>query len=35
MPAITPSRHMETPMLAMVRMVRRRFRQQFLNISGR
>jgi hypothetical protein len=35
MPAITPSRHIETPMLAMVRMVRRRFRHQFFSISGR
>src|ERR1700728_270304 len=31
----TPSRHMDTPMLAMVRLVRRRLRQQFLTISGR
>src|ERR1700691_5259229 len=31
----TPSRHMDTPMLAMVRLVRRRLRQQFLTINGR
>src|ERR1035441_4611381 len=35
MAIMTPSRHMEIPMLVTVRMVRRRFRQQFLRTSGR
>jgi hypothetical protein len=32
---MTPSKHMEMPMLAMVRMVLRRFRQEFLRIKGK
>ena len=35
MAIMTPSRHMEIPMLATVRMVRRRLRQQFLRTRGR
>src|ERR1035438_331519 len=35
MAIITPSRHMETLMLAIVRNVRRRLRQQFLRTRGR
>src|ERR1039457_2440443 len=35
MAIITPSRHMETPMLAIVRMVRRRLRHEFRRINGR
>src|ERR1017187_6138229 len=35
MAIITPSRHMETLMLAIVRNVRRRLRQQFFNTRGR
>ena len=35
MAIITPSRHMETPMLTIVRNVRRRLRQQFFRIRGR
>ncbi len=32
---MTPSRHIEMPMLAMVRTVLRRLRQEFFSISGR
>jgi hypothetical protein len=35
MAIMTPRRHMETPMLAIVRTVRRRLRQEFLRMSGR
>src|ERR1035441_10382051 len=35
MAIITPSRHMETLMLAIVRNVRRRLRQQFFRTRGR
>jgi hypothetical protein len=35
MAIMTPSRHMEIPMLATVRMVRRRLRQQFFRTRGR
>jgi hypothetical protein len=35
MATMTPSRHMEIPMLAMVSTVRRRLRQQFFRIKGR
>src|ERR1700682_5314301 len=35
METITPSRHMDRPMLTIVKIVRRRFRQEFLSTNGK